>query len=289
LRICYVDESGDTRNLPVVPPHGNITPVLVVVGVVIDQRLLDNLTRSFVNLKARFYPRLVSNSSHRLGRILPEIKGADIRRALRRGARGKNRRQAIGFISAFMDMLEYHDARIFGRVWVKDIGGPCDDRAIYTFSVQAVCGDFQNLLENTGDTGFVIADSRSPTPNAAVAHSIFTQKFKTDGDRYPRILEMPTFGHSQNHAGLQIADLLCSAMLFPMATYAYCTGNVRNVHVNPGFGVLAERYGTRLKAMQHRYEDDRGGRHGGITVSDPVGRRGGKVLFGQPGKQRSYK
>jgi hypothetical protein len=104
-----------------------------------------------------------------------------------------------------MGLLEYHDARIFGRIWVKEVGGRCEDRSIYTFSVQAICADFQNLLETSGDTGFVIADSRSPAPNAAVAHSVFTQKFKTEGDRYPRILEMPTFGHSQNHAGLQVA------------------------------------------------------------------------------------
>jgi hypothetical protein len=198
--------------------------VLIVAGVVIDERLLESLTREFITLKARFYPRLVSHSRHRLGRILPEIKGADIRRALRTGARRHNRRQAIGFLNAFMDLLEYHDAKIFGRAWIKEVGGNCDDRATYTFSVQAVCEDFQNLLESTGDTGIVIADSRSPTPNAAVAHSVFTQKFKTAGDRYPRLLEMPTFGHSQNHAGLQAADLLCSALLFPMATHRYCTG-----------------------------------------------------------------
>jgi hypothetical protein len=32
---------------------------------------------------------------------------------------------------------------------------------------------------------------------------------------------MPTFGHSENHAGLQLADLVCSALLFPMAMDAY--------------------------------------------------------------------
>ncbi len=285
MRICYVDESGDTRNLVAAPPHGGVTPALIVAGVVVDQRLLESLTREFIKLKTRFYPRLVSHSEHRLGRILPEIKGADIRRALRTGAKKRNRRQAIGFLDAFLNLLEHHDTKIFGRVWIKEVGGECDDRAIYTFSVQAVCEDFQNLLESTGDRGLVIADSRSPTPNAAVAHSVFTQKFKTDGDRYPRLLEMPTFGHSQNHAGLQVADLLCSALLFPMATNCYCTGYVHNVHVNAGFGVLAERFGARLSRLQHRYKDDHGHRRGGITVSDPLGHRGGKVLFGSLGKQ----
>lgn len=257
-----------------------MTPVLVVAGVVIDQRLLENLTRAFIELKSKFYPRLVRSSHHRLSRILPEIKGADLRRALRSGAPRRNRRQTIGFLDEFMDLLEYHDARIFGRLWIKVPGDPCDDRPIYTYSVQAVCEDFQNLLEASGDQGLVIADSRSPTPNAAVAHSIFTQKFKTEGDRYPRILEMPTFGHSQNHAGLQVADLLCSAMLFPMATRRYCLGHgVENVHVDSAFGVLANRYGQRLEAMQHRYKDDQNRRRGGITVSDPLGHQNGRMLF----------
>lgn len=128
----------------------------------------------------------------------------------------------------------------------------------------------------------MIADSRTPTTNAWVAHSIFTQKFKTAGDCYPRLLEMPTFGHSQNHAGIQIADLVSSALLFPMATRCYCYGHVQNVHVDRGFEVVAIRYGQRLQAMQHRYEDDRGRRIGGITVSDPLTRRPGGLLFRRP-------
>ena|ERR1700684_441837 len=261
------------------PPHGDVTPAFVVAGIVIDQQLLENLTRAFMELKAKFYPRLMRRSKHRLGLILPEIKGADLRRALRTGAPRRNRRQTIGFLDELMDLLEYHDAKIFGRIWIKDIGARCDDQSVYTFSVQAICADFQNMLETTGDSGFVIADSRSPALNANVAHSVFTQKFMTEGDRYPRVLEMPTFGHSQNHAGIQIADLLCSAMLFPMATRAYCSGYVQNVHVDSAFGVLATRYGGRLQALQHRYRDDENLRRGGVTVSDPLGRKNGGMLF----------
>jgi hypothetical protein len=283
MRIAYLDESGDDRGLPRVPPPRDVSPVLVVAAVTFDQRFLENLTRAFIDLKAQWFPNLVAGSGHhRLERILAEIKGADIRRALRTGASRRNRRQAIGFLDDLMDLLEYHDARMFGRVWVKPPGDPCDGRAIYTFSVQAICVDFNNLLEALGDDGLVVADSRRPAPNAAVSHSIFTQKFRIRGDCYPRILEMPTFGHSQNHAGLQIADLVCSALLFPMATYAYCVGRIGNVHANSGFQVLPERYGLRLRQLQHRYDDDRGRRRGGITVSDPVGRQSGGVLFTAP-------
>jgi hypothetical protein len=40
---------------------------------------------------------------------------------------------------------------------------------------------------------------------------------------------MPLFGHSDNHAGIQAADLLCSAFLFPMATYMYCLGHIKTI------------------------------------------------------------
>jgi len=185
MRICYVDESGDTKDLPGAPPHGNIAPVLVVAGLVVDQRLLENLTRTFIEIKSRYFPGLMGANTTRLGRILPEIKGADLRRAMRRGAARRNRRQALGFLDALMDVLEYHDTRIFGRIWVKLIGGPCDDRSVYTFSVQEICGDFQNLLEVAGDEGIVIADSRNPRPNASVAHSILRRSSRSPATAIP--------------------------------------------------------------------------------------------------------
>src|SRR5467141_3622389 len=113
--------------------------------------------------------------------------------------------------------------------------------------MQTICETFENLLSTAGDSGMVICDSRDPFKNAEVSHSIFTQKFKAGGDQYPHLVEMPTFGHSENHVGLQIADVLCSALLFPMACYVYCTGYVHNLHVRPGFAVLKARYGGRLE------------------------------------------
>jgi hypothetical protein len=64
------------------------------------------------------------------------------------------------------------------------------------------------------DLGFVIADSRMKRVNTQVSHSIFTQKFRTTGDTYDGIVEVPAFSHSDNHAGLELADAICSALLF---------------------------------------------------------------------------
>lgn len=258
----------------------NITPATVISAISIDQRYLEVVTREFIEIKETYFPNLSDPSTTtRLGRILPEIKGADLRRAMREGSARRNRRQAFGVLDALMRLMEDYEIRVFGRIWIKPLGEPCKGRAIYTFSVQDICATFQNHLEAVGEDGFIIADSRTPTANAEVSHSIFTQKFKTDGDRYPRILEMPTFGHSQNHAGLQIADLVCSAMLFPMVTYRFCGHASGNVHVNEGFSRTIERYGHRLRALQHRYRDDTGKWRGGITMSDPVGCKPGSLLF----------
>jgi hypothetical protein len=279
LKVCYVDESGDTQAVPC--ERTDIAPVCVVVGVVFDQTSLSHLTREFLALKRTFFPNLRSRGASRLSWVLAEVKGADLRRALREGQQRRNQRHAIAVLDKLMSLLEDYDARIFGRVWVKGLGQPCDGTALHTFSMQSISTFFQAMLADGDDLGLVIADSNHAT-NVAVSHSVFTQKFKLDGDEYGRILEMPTFGHSENHVGIQIADLVASALVFPMATQAYCTGRIIGVHVNPGFAQLTERYGTRLRALQYRYRDGDRWR-GGLTVDDKLGQLPGGRLFALPG------
>ncbi len=90
---------------------------------------------------------------------------------------------------------------------------------------------------------------------------------------------MPTFGHSENHVGIQIADLLCSALLFPMAAHAYCTGLVNNVHVQAGYEILKTQFGLRVRGLQHRFQDSTGRWRGGIVVCDSLTNRPGTHLF----------
>ena len=277
MRICYLDESGCTGMLP--SADSPIQPVFVPTGLVIDHSRLLEVTLGFLEIKKRFFPVPGSEVRHYLDLVLLEIKGADIRRQACSASR-RRRTHALGFLDRLVDLLEESDARIIGRVWVKGIGVPLGGRALYTSSVQAICGYFQNLLATTGEEGIIIADSRSKPQNAIVSHSVFTQKFAARGDRYRRIAEMPTYGHSENHVGLQLADLLCSALLFPLAAYSYCTGYVSSLHVRPGFVVLKERYGARLKRLQYRYRDSSGKSRGGITVCDGLAQRPGGLLFG---------
>ncbi|MEU6997474.1 DUF3800 domain-containing protein [Nonomuraea sp. NPDC046570] len=53
---------------------------------------------------------------------------------------------------------------------------------------------------------------------------------KRASDPYTPLGEVPLFAASDNHAGLQIADLLASTLVFPMAASAYCPQRPGNPH-----------------------------------------------------------
>jgi hypothetical protein len=275
---CYIDESGDTGALPTATSP--IQPLLCVVGLTIDLARIRDFTLEFIDFKARFFPGLCSGMT-RQARILEEIKGSEIRSAFRSSCTDHARRHHhIGFLDQLLRMLVKYDCKIFGRVWIKALVVEMDGWSTYTFSTQAICTTFNHLLTSKNDSGIVICDSRAHPQNVRVSYSVFTQKYKALGDPYQRIAEMPAFGHSENHAGLQVCDLISSALVFPIAAYSYCTGYVSNVHVDAGFKELKTRYGQRLNELQYRYiQVGSAKRHGGLTVNDCLGKKSGRYLF----------
>jgi hypothetical protein len=279
MHILYIDESGDLGALPAAPsPTGNDQPVLVVGGLAVEAASLEAITQDFLYLKSLFYPGLPYPSSNHLDKIIPEIKGADIRRNATRGGRNQ-RRHAVGFLDKLIAILQAHDVKLFSRVWVKALGQPFDGRAVYTSSIQWFYSSFDHFLTTQDSFGFCIADSRDYLKNVNVAHSVFTQKFRASSTVYSRVLELPTFGHSENHALIQICDIVCSALLYPIATEAYCTGHVANIHVQPGAVHLRQRFGPALKALQYRYREPLGRWNGGIVVADAIGQRSAAAMF----------
>jgi hypothetical protein len=240
---------------------------------------LTAFTFDWLHLKERFFPGLRPAGMDFLDLISVEIKGADLRRHIREGRRDP-RRHALGFMDKFLDLLEGHGARLLARIYVKPIGAGFNGISVYTSAVQILAGEFQNFLATQHANGLMVLDSRNKPKNTNVAHSVFTQKFKAGGDAYDRLMEMPVFGHSDNHAGIQAADLLCSAFLFPMATFVYCQGHVNNIHVHLQYFRIRDLFGGRLKKLQYRYQDAQGWWRGGVTVSDALGHQKGGVLFG---------
>ena len=136
MYICYIDESGDLGALPTLPlPSGNDQPVFAIAGLILDVARLEAFTNEFIHLKHRFFPGLRYPSPRHLDRIIPEVKGADLRRDVTRGSRNE-RRHAFGFLDGIMALLEMHSVRLIGRVWVKALGGPFNGVSVYTSSVQ---------------------------------------------------------------------------------------------------------------------------------------------------------
>jgi hypothetical protein len=277
MQVFYVDEAGCTGMLPsAVSP---IQPVFVLGGVLLHQSRPQGFTLDWLRLKGRCFPNLQIPNSDFLDWIAVEIKGADLRKRIREGPRDP-RRQALGFMDKFLDLLETHDARVLARLYVKPIATSFNGKSVYTSVVQCLAVDFQRYLAATHTAGLMILDSRNKRENTNVSHSVFTQKFRATGDAYAGLVEMPVFGHSDNHAGIQAADLICSAFLFPMAAYVYCLGRVSNIHVHLQYYRIRDLFGERLKRMQFRYQDANQWWRGGVTVSDALGHQRGSVLFG---------
>ena len=171
LKICYIDEAGELGQLGN-PPRRNDQPVLVVGGLFVDAGSLAALTGEFLELKYEFFPGLPYDSERQLDRILPEIKGSDLRRNATRGT-ARERGQTTGFLNRIFRLLRGHDVRIVARIWIKAPGEPFDGTSVYTFSIEKICSDFEHYLATTESVGFCIADSRSKHQNSKVSHSIF--------------------------------------------------------------------------------------------------------------------
>jgi hypothetical protein len=240
----------------------------------VRQDAVAELTREFLKIKRAYFPGALS-SNHRLDDIRQEIKGSELRGAIRK--RGHRATTQLRFIDDTLALLERLECRILGTIWIKEIGVPFKARESYTRSIQHACCAFQAFLSERNARGVMIADFRTTQSNDQVAHSIFTQKYRARGDPFERLMELPTFAVSNNHAGLQLTDVLCSALLFPMASSAYCFGHVVGLHVNGRDLVIRRRYTKRLKHLQFRV-----GSRWSVNVVDRHSKRSSAELFVVP-------
>lgn len=252
---------------------------MVILGLIIDARHVPAITRDFLALKRRQFPGRFTRGPA-LGHVLVEVKGNEILQMTRDNSRNK-RRQADQFRSELLHLLNSYSARIIGRVWVKEPGKSMEVTASYCYAVQDIALHFSQFLLTSGSEGVLIADGRSPKLNIDVAHSVFTQKWRAGGDPFPAMLEVPLFAHSDNHVGLQLADLVASTLVFPMAAAAYAKCLPTSAHASSRYRNVRAQFGEALKGLQYRYRDEHGRWRGGLVVSDPLGRRPGSLLFRQ--------
>jgi hypothetical protein len=275
MYLCYVDEAGCPGALP--SATSPVQPTLVIAGLFVPQQNLTAVTQQFLNLKLKFNPGLRRGRRHFLDSARQEIKGSDLRSDIRR--KGRNRRRAVfKFLDDLLTLLENNDCRVVTRIYIKGPGQPFAGIPVYTASMQSICTAFQNFLAEHATHGLIIADHRTPALNSGVSHSIFTQKFRIGGDPYDRVLDMPTFGHSENHIPLQITDLLCSTILTPIASSTYCSPHIASVHVHANDELVRARYALRVRRIAYRYLQ-RGRWRGGLTVHDAIAQRTPNHMF----------
>lgn len=287
MRICYVNEAGCSGELPSV--HSPVQPLLAFAGIALPAARLERLTAGFAAWKMRFFPGLCRDLAAPAEAILVEIPGSELRRLLRRSR--KERRFALRALHELLALLEAEDTRLFGRVWIKGIDEPFNRRAIFASSLQTIFEGLENLCRESGESGWIVADEAHRQRGEKLSQQIFARLFADgraadpggSGGGIGGLAELPTFGHRDNHAGLQIAELLAAGLLFPLAAHAYCRGRLKNqTHLSPGYAALAPLFGERLETMQHRYDAGAGRWRGGIVVSDLLGGRPGGRLFREP-------
>ena len=281
LHFCYLDESGVDGELKTGGP--DVSPVFVLAGIIVAAREVPRLTGEFLDAKRRFFPERFGDVSSPDRLIRGEVRGASLLGMLNSGFE-KQEKQVLGFMGASFNLLDRLGARLVGRVLVKETDRPIKKTNDYIASLNIIAGRFQRFLAVHNARGMIILDNRNnknARPNPAVSHGFFTKKFR-DSDKYPNIAESPMFVDSQNHAGIQIADLFCSGLVAPIAAAAYC-GRLESGHVRPENLRLRELFGERMLRLQFRFLDDRedgGGKwRDGLTVSGPAGDLLGNLLF----------
>lgn len=88
---------------------------------------------------------------------------------------------------------------------------------------------------------------------ASVVHCVTARKYRTGGDSLRGVIESPVFGHSDTHTLLQLADLVVSLLLFPIACHTYMNDVTWNVHCDDAYQPLREQFGERnSRARQGR-------------------------------------
>ena len=263
MKMCYVDESGDTG--PFDPDERNSQPIFLLCALMLDQGDLEFLTREIIQLKQVHFPSYGQGVAHWHDWLKVEVKGANLRRALREGHRD-SRRHMMGFLDQVLSLLERHGIRLVARVYVKQPNVEFKGASVYSSAIQRIAQAFEDSLMKSNEKGVIVLDSRNKVKNVPVSHGLFTWNFSSHGSAYHYLAELPLFGHSENHAMIQLADWVGSAFLAPMATTAYCAAYKETcVHVAPEFDEIRDRFGQRIKNLQYRFERE-GRKLGGIHV-----------------------
>ena len=141
MKMCYVDESGDTG--PFDPQERNSQPIFLLCGLLMDQSALEGITREVINLKQTYFPAYAQSAAHWHDWLKVEVKGANLRRALREGRRD-SMRHMMGFLDRVLVLLEKHHIQVVARVYVKQPNVEFKGASVYPSAIQRLAQAFED-------------------------------------------------------------------------------------------------------------------------------------------------
>ena len=261
--ICHIDESGDFG--PLLSASANAQPVLAVVGLIAPKGKIAQMEGDFAQLRKA--SEFLKNRRSALGQNhLPlEDKGHALRRGLR-SDEAQWRAGALATLDATLDLLERAEAQVAGCVHIKPVDRTFNGKRAYVSSVLSIAANFHRILEAEEERGEARRKGEIICDEQQQAKSAIRRAFRR---RNPPV---PEFGNSEQSAGIQIADWLCSAVVAPLAA-AICFDRADDLpeskHADPRYLALAEGENSvwaRLMRMQFPFADDSGLRQPGIIV-----------------------
>ncbi len=238
--VMYVDESGDA-NKHFVPIRNGQPPLFTLTGLVFPLKEWRNIDRDFLALKKQFFSSELSRSKTRAEHY--EIKGNTLTCPA-----NKHDRRRHKFIEKVCELASAYNGKLFCVTIIKDEMRPAAPVSIYTSSLQYLVERFNIYIAEHGsfDKGLIIADSTKQFDwDVAVSHMSFI--FGTDtGRALNHIYEAPLFANSKLTAGIQISDILSSAIFTNHYRY-YCrsiTGAMNYDHM--------QQHWERINSLQFR-------------------------------------
>lgn len=241
---CYVDEAGCPGKLPAGPTI--VQPFLIVAAMALPSAEVGAFTHRLNMLKGA-YLRANGSLAGTAAPLALEIKGSALRAQLRRSPGGVL--AAHRLLDGLLSLLKASDARIFAAIAPKPAGGEFDGVATYAFAMHRLACEFHQWLDHQDADGVMVADFREPQLNAAMARPVGASKFGEVRDALPRLLDVPLFGHSESHAGLQAVDWLVSALIFAAVSERHSSELPGHPLLHENDAQFARRYRKRLRGL----------------------------------------
>jgi len=216
--IFYVDESGSS-NRHCEPLEDGQTPIFLMASLAFKSSCWRSLDRTFQTLKRQFFSAEIG--TRRASEY--EVKGNDL---VRPGNKTSRRRHA--FLEKSLELCQTYNGRGFAVVFRKNHVNPTAKHSQYNMGLQYMVERFDHFLEETNEGlsnhGLMIADSRMKNLDLNVAASHLSYVFgHTQGMRYKRIVEAPTFTFSELSVGIQLTDIFAAA-LYAQHYRRHCSG-----------------------------------------------------------------